>query len=148
MDWVPIVILCLAVSVYFTFKDGNNLPQQLGLLILVLILVFGSHVIDWPGNTDTSASYIATVLGLLLPLVLYLFKTKFVYGKYVLFSLLAFSLAITFRVMDSRLDLLYMGTHWLWHSFGATAVFFLMKYIYLDRLHLQSPKYSAVNTVK
>jgi len=29
-----------------------------------------------------------------------------------------------------------MGTHWLWHTFGGIAVFFLLYYIYKDEQEL------------
>jgi hypothetical protein len=32
-------------------------------------------------------------------------------------------------------DTLPMGTHWLWHSFGAAAVQFLVLYIWRSDLH-------------
>ncbi|MDR6299649.1 hypothetical protein [Mesonia maritima] len=131
MDWVPIILLCLAVSIYFTLKDGNNWLQKIWLLLLVLVLVFGVRFINWPAKLKISIGYIATALGLLLPLVIYLIKTNFKNGSQILYAVSAFSLAILFRILDKRLDLLEMGTHWLWHSFGAIAVFFLMNYIFL-----------------
>jgi len=41
---------------------------------------------------------------------------------------------VLFRVLDKRLDFdfFWMGTHWLWHLFGGTAVFFILQYIYRD----------------
>ncbi|MAN26351.1 MULTISPECIES: hypothetical protein [Mesonia] len=138
MDWVPIVILCLSASIYFTFKDGENSFQKYGLLALVLLLLFGVKFIDWPHKLATSIGYISTALGLLLPMCIYLVKTKFLFGKYILFAFLSFSGAITFRILDKRSDLFDIGTHWLWHSFGAISVFFLMMYIYKDRLRLSS----------
>ncbi|MBW2960262.1 ceramidase [Mesonia aestuariivivens] len=138
MDWVPIVILCLSASIYFTFKDGENSLQKYGLLVIVLLLLFGVELINWPNQLGTSIGYISTAIGLLLPMCIYLVKTNFIYGKYILFALLSFSAAISFRIIDQRLDLFEMGTHWLWHSFGAISVFFLMQYIYKDRLHLSS----------
>ncbi len=143
MDWVPIVVLCFSASVYFTFKDGENSFQKYGLLALVLVLLFGVRFIDWPNKLGTSIGYIATALGLLLPMCIYLIKTKFRFGKYILFALLSFCGAISFRILDKRSDFLEMGTHWLWHSFGAIAVFFLMMYIYKDRLRLASKNIAA-----
>ena len=138
MDWVPIVILCLSASIYFTFKDGENSLQKYGLLAIVLLLLFGAKFVKWPYKLGNSIDYISTAIGLLLPIFIYLVKTKFRFGKYILFALLSFSSAITFRIIDKRVDLFDMGTHWLWHSFGAISVFFLMLYIYKDRLQLSS----------
>lgn len=138
MDWVPIVVLCLSASIYFTFKDGENSLQKYGLLAFVLVFLFGVRFIDWPYKLGTSIGYISTAIGLLLPMCIYLVKTKFIFGQYIFFALLSFSSAITFRILDKRADLFDMGTHWLWHSFGAISVFFLMMFIYKDRLRISS----------
>ena len=47
------------------------------------------------------------------------------------FAVISFIMAISFRVLD-RYIYFSMGTHWLWHSFGAFSVFFLMKYVFHD----------------
>ncbi|WP_121665951.1 hypothetical protein [Mesonia aquimarina] len=133
MDWIPIMVLCLAVSIYFTFKDGNNWLQKIGLLLLVFLLLFGVRLIDWPTKFKISIGYIGTALALLLPVAIYLIKTSFKNGSQILYAVGSFSLAILFRILDKRLDLFEMGTHWLWHSFGAVAVFFLMNYIFKDK---------------
>ncbi|WP_304039231.1 hypothetical protein [Mesonia mobilis] len=138
MDWVPIVILCLSASIYFTFKDGENSLQKFGLLTIVLLLLFAPKFIDWPYKLGNSIDYISTAIGLLLPMCIYLVKTKFKFGENILFALLSFSSAITFRILDKRADIFEVGTHWLWHSFGAISVFFLMRYIYKDRLRISS----------
>lgn len=138
MDWVPIVVLCFSAAIYFTFKNSENLLQKYGLLLLVILLLFGVKFIKWPNKLGTSIGYISTAIGLLLPMCLYLIKTKFRYGINILLALIFFSLAITFRITDQRVDLLEMGTHWLWHSFGAISVFFLMRYIYKDKAYINS----------
>ncbi|WP_240643036.1 ceramidase [Sinomicrobium pectinilyticum] len=133
LDWVPILLLCLATSVYFCIKAGKNPWSRSALLILVLLLMFGIRFMDLPRNISISVGYIAAALGIILPIALYLYFTKYLYGLWVLLAVISFSLAIWCRYLDVRSDFFPMGTHWLWHSFGALAVFFLMYYIYLDR---------------
>jgi len=68
---------------------------------------------------------------LLLPLALLLRKTRFRNGTWIGLGLALFSAALWFRAVDqvgSRL--LPMGTHWLWHTFGAAAVAALTEYVY------------------
>jgi hemolysin III len=45
-------------------------------------------------------------------------------------------IAMSFRTIDGRalIKILPMGTHWLWHSFGAAAVQFLVLYIWRSDL--------------
>lgn len=136
LDWVPILMLCLAASFYFCIKTGNNRWSRLGLSALVVLLMFGTRFVRWPGNLSISIGYIASALGVLFPIVLYLFRTRFRNSIQVVLAVCSFALAISCRYLDLRSDFLPMGTHWLWHSFGALAVFFLMQYIYLDNTAL------------
>jgi hypothetical protein len=48
----------------------------------------------------------------------------------------SFMIAMSFRTIDGRvlIEILPMGTHWLWHSFGAAAVQFLVLYIWRSDL--------------
>ena len=133
MDWVPIILLCLSTSIYFCFKAGKNVTQKIVLLTLVLLLVFGIRFVSWPRGIHISVGYIGTALGIILPIFLYLLKTNFARFQLILCAMLAFVFAILFRMLDTKLDIFSMGTHWLWHSFGAIAVFFLMNYIFKDK---------------
>lgn len=80
-----------------------------------------------------SIGYVSTVVGILLPLGIYAYQIKAKNLPYILFAILSFATAIGFRMIDQKLEIFPMGSHWLWHSFGAIAVFFLMNYIFLDK---------------
>ena len=134
MDWLPIVILCLAVSVYYTIKLKMTKRKRFILILIILFLVFGIRLIPWPAASQTSIGYIATAAGLLLPIITYFYTTKLHNWGYILLAFLSFGFAICFRVLDRFIYIIPMGTHWLWHVFGALSVFFLIKYIYKDKL--------------
>lgn len=134
MDWLPIVILCLAVSVYYTIKLKMSRKSRFILILIILFLVFGVRMIPWAPGLKTSIGYIATAIGLLLPILTYFFTTKMHNWGLILLAFLSFAFAISFRVMDGFIYVFPMGTHWLWHCFGALSVFFLIKYIYHDKL--------------
>ncbi len=138
LDWLPILFLCFGVSVYFTAKLKTSWKGRLILILIVLFLIVGVRLIPWAKNIKTSIGYIATVLGLLLPIFVYMYTQHLKHWDMILFSILSFMAAITFRVMDSFIYIMPMGSHWLWHSFGALSVFFLMNYIYLDKIKLKS----------
>lgn len=138
MDWLPIVILCLAVSVYYTIKLKITNGKRTFLVLVILFLVFGIRLIPLPQHTATSVGYIGTALGLLLPIITYFITTKLHNWGYVLLAFLSFGFAISFRVLDKFIYIMPMGTHWLWHVFGALSVFFLIKYIYRDKLPVQN----------
>lgn len=134
MDWLPIVVLCLAVSVYYTIKLKISKRRRLFLILSVLFLVFGVRFIPLSPHSQTSVGYIATAIGLLLPIIVYFYTTKMHHWGFVLAAFLSFGLAISFRILDNFMVILPMGTHWLWHTFGALSVFFLMNYIYNEKL--------------
>ncbi|WP_417885392.1 hypothetical protein [Zunongwangia sp.] len=136
MDWVPILVLCLSASLYFASKISKNKLYVALCIILVLILVFGIRFIPFQSHGETYR-YIATALGLIFPIILHAWQTHFLFFKYVLFSVFSFSVAISFRTLDRYLEF-SMGTHWLWHTFGAISVFFIMKYIFFDAKHQNS----------
>ncbi|GAA4311075.1 hypothetical protein GCM10023115_33410 [Pontixanthobacter gangjinensis] len=134
MDWLPIIILCLAVSIYYSIKLKVSRTNRIIMLGVILFLVFGIRMIPWPPSIKTSVGYIGTAIGLLLPILAYFFTTKMHNWGLVLLAFLSFGLAISFRVMDRFIYIFPMGTHWLWHCFGALSVFFLINYIYNDKL--------------
>ncbi len=140
MDWLPIVILCLAVSIYYSIKLNLSAIKRAILILVVLFLVFGIQLIPLPPHVNTSVGYIATAIGLLLPILTYFYTTKLYHWRYILMAFLSFGFAISFRILDRVVYLIPMGTHWLWHAFGALSVFFLIKYIYLDKLPVQTVK--------
>ncbi|MAG87697.1 hypothetical protein [Zunongwangia profunda] len=130
MDWVPIDILCLSASLYFASKASSKKRQVLGLMLLVLLLVLGVRFIPFRSHGQTY-SYIATAIGLLLPIGIHVYQTRFKHFRFMAFAVISFIMAISFRVLDRYIHF-SMGTHWLWHSFGAFSVFFLMKYVFHD----------------
>jgi hypothetical protein len=57
-------------------------------------------------------------------------KTGYQHGGLVALGLALFCVALFFRWADQNLELMPMGTHWLWHIFGAAAVAAVMIYAY------------------
>lgn len=133
LDWVPIMLLCFAVSVYYILKVDLKKRKKAVMITVVLLLIFGMKFLPWPQKIENSAEYVSTSLGLLLPIVVYLVRTHFRYARYILLAFGSLGVAIIFRTLDRFLYFLPMGSHWLWHSFGALAVFLLVNYIYLDK---------------
>jgi len=132
MDWLPITLLCLAAACYFAIRAMSVWWGKLGLLLLVLIVSFGSRFITYPDGWGVSLGYVATAMGILLPVFVFGYRTDWKYFVNVVFALVAFAFAISFRTMDGLLPLefMYMGTHWLWHILGGTASYFILRYIY------------------
>ncbi len=139
MDWVPIMLLCMAAVFYFIFKVFRLWWKRLLALTLLFTASFGIRLLPIPSVIRISLGYVITAITVLLPIVLYLIKTRGQHKELIIAAVLSFVLAVSFRSVDKILDIefLYMGTHWLWHLFGGISVFFLMLYLYRDSTHLE-----------
>ncbi|TRZ46439.1 hypothetical protein DMZ48_00910 [Robertkochia solimangrovi] len=133
MDWVPIVLLCFSAVVYLIFRLWENWSMR----IMVTLLILGTSLIvrnlPFPHQVSITIGYIVTAITLLVPLLIYLFRTGYRNVGDVVLAFTFFSVAIIFRVLDRRQDFSDIGTHWLWHLFGGIAVFFIIRYLYEDR---------------
>lgn len=132
MDWVPIMLMCLAATIYFVYKTTPRLGYRILWIALMLTANFGIRALNVPHGLQISIGYVVTALTVLIPIFAYLYTTKWKNTQWVLLAIASFVVAIIFRTADKHQEFLEMGSHWLWHSFGAIAVFFLMNYIYKD----------------
>jgi len=139
MDWLPILLLCLAVSLYFSIKVIGNwwIPTLIVTGIVAsqyAMFALQPEPTQWAENVN----YIVMALTVLIPTLLMMKKSRYHEAKWVGIALLCFVLAITFRILDP-LAFLPMGTHFLWHVFGAGACFSMFKYVYeIQELELGS----------
>jgi len=136
MDWVPIMVLCMSAVFYFIFKLYRNRWSRLLAFILIFGISFAVRMLPIPAGIRISLGYVITAITVLLPIILYLIKTKGRNKELIILAFVFFAIAVSFRSADTFLvtDFLYMGTHWLWHLFGGISVFFLMLFVYRDRL--------------
>lgn len=136
MDWVPIMILCISAVFYFIFKLYKTWWKRLLAVIIILSASFGVRLLPFPDTIRISLGYVVTAITVLLPIMLYLIKTKGVHKELIILAVFSFVIAVSFRSADKivQVDWLFMGTHWLWHLFGGISVFFLMLYVYQDGL--------------
>ncbi|WP_240740219.1 ceramidase [Flagellimonas allohymeniacidonis] len=144
LDWVPIMLLCGALVIYFVFKIVAKWWQRILFVIVILGLSFVVRMSPMPESMKISIGYIVTATTVLLPIMLYLVKTKFSNYQSILMVFLIFGLAVYFRSIDLTQEIFPMGTHWLWHFFGGVAVHGLIGYIFRDNLlTLSAAKQSA-----
>lgn len=134
LDWMPIMLLCAALVIYFIFKLVKSWWQRLLLIAILLGTSFLLRILPIPSGLRISLGYIITAATILVPLLWYLVKTNGRNVIYVVVAFLIFSVAIFFRSIDLHQNLLPMGTHWLWHLLGGIAVHFLIAYIFKDNL--------------
>jgi hypothetical protein len=61
-----------------------------------------------------------------------LVRTRFRHGAWVVAGLVSFVIAWFFRLLDWQLGVyLPMGSHWLWHTFGAITTALVIEYFSL-----------------
>ena len=138
MDFVPIALLVIAVAVLFWRRQGVSwwLVPVLAFGPFVLVRI-GFSILDMPGASGPMLGYSVLALSILLPVMRYLVRQKWANWPLVAGALGAFILAISFRTLDGRVlvETLPIGTHWLWHGFGAAAVQCLVLYIWRSDLY-------------
>lgn len=135
MDWVPIVVLCMACVVLFARRAGLSwwwLGPLLAMPFAWRLLMF--RVWQVPAAIGMNAGYAVLGLVVLLPILLHLHRNNWRSAGWMVASALSFGVAIIFRSLDhsALVRWMPMGTHWLWHVFGGLAVHFLIGYIRLD----------------
>lgn len=134
MDFLPIAILIIAAGVYFWKKLIKNWIPIILIVLLPSILIRGALTFIINNESlQITIGYFVLAITLILPIIIYLIKTK--NKRWPLFagSLASFVIALFFRYADSS-TLLPMGTHWLWHLFGGIATFLIIGFIYYDKV--------------
>lgn len=148
MDWMPIVILCVSFGVYLWSRVWRWWPMALtGVGALFLALRAAFTVL--PIGLAVNLAYAGMAAYVLVPAGVVLWRTRLRWAGYVVGAALCFAAAISARVVDAWaveqaragldtagtvLTALPMGTHFLWHVFGALATHLAIAYVYrLDR---------------
>lgn len=132
MDWMPIMLLCVAAGVYFL---SRVVRWYYALAVVVLYTAFQFLLRQKFAEGDDiqlfiNINYAVLASIVLFPVLAFLVKSRYRHGRWVGFALLAFVLALTFRVTDGW-GWVSFGTHFLWHVFGAVAAYCMFNYIYL-----------------
>lgn len=136
LDVIPIQLLGLAGSIYLALRLGRRFGKRRVLLISLVIFVAFAFVNGLlrlvPSDIPTlriSLNYASLAAIILIPIVVTLIRSRFAYAGFVWAGLGSFAIAIFFRFVDPYSPL-PMGTHWLWHTFGALCTVFVIEYFY------------------
>ena len=133
MDVLPTAILMFSVGVYFWLKIIPNWWGTVSIVVPGTILRYAMHDI-FPEELATNLSYFIAGTIVFFPLIFYLVKTRFEKGHFIVLSVLFLIFSLICREMDHRVvDVLPMGSHFLWHIFSGIGAFFLAEYLYFIR---------------
>lgn len=133
LDWVPIALLLLATGAALWRRLTGRTALSLALTILPLGLSASLLLSPLPPGIRITANYALMGLSLALPAVLHC-ALRFPRGApRLIVALAAFAAALAFRQWDLASPAsLPMGTHFLWHLFGALAAFCVIGYLFDD----------------
>ncbi len=133
MDWLPIFLITIAASAYYLFRvlyKWRYVFMVIGgtlLLELINFSIFENRV--YSPHTATNVSYAIVGVVILASVGLLLHRMRYQHGRYVLYALVSFAMALLFRTIDP-LAITPVGTHFLWHVFGAVACHFMLYYTF------------------
>jgi hypothetical protein len=139
LDVVPIQLLGLAGGGYMAFRCFDRLPRASRVLLILALLVFYAALNQLffsalgPMNRQLSInlSYASLATIVLAPIVLVLWRTRFRHGGWVVSGLVSFGIAWFFRLVDQYSGTYTrLGTHWLWHTFGAISTAAVIQFFY------------------
>ncbi len=127
MDVLPIILLVLGVSIVMWLKV---LPKK-WIIFPILAAFFGLTYLASKGQDRISAGYLVRGTMLLLPCLLFLFRSHFKHASQFFYACFALVLALLFRYADEKFEIGFMpwGTHWLWHVSTAFGAYFLGEYL-------------------
>ena len=135
LDVIPIQLLALAGAVYLAVRLwhmagwlylGGAVVLNVGVGFLLMNLIR-------PRNPQLAINlnYATIALAVVLPMVFVLVRLRFRHLGLVAASLISFGIAWFFRLVDQYIGVyLPMGSHWLWHTFGAISTALLVEFFY------------------
>ena len=137
MDFLPIATLAFAVSCAYWLKLLGSPWKVLAVAVLPFGAVrVGAWSLPVSDHARISAGYAAMAIGLAAPLSIQAWRTRNPAGRWLVWAMLSFGVALAFRFADRPgapiAGILPMGSHWLWHLFGALATQFTLEFVYLD----------------
>jgi hypothetical protein len=140
MDVIPIYLLGLIVTIYWWIRLGPRLRHLVGMLVVLgLLQLLG--IWRLPQAWAINLSYAMLAMLILAPLSVVLARTRCRHAGWVATALVAFGVAWFCRIADYwDPPVLPMGTHWLWHTFGAITTAALTEYVFLiEGISLRRP---------
>jgi hemolysin III len=136
LDWVPILVLSLSTSFYFSLRAWNSWPKAVGIAALGIGLeVLNRHTL--PPHISGNITYLLLCALVVGPSLALLYRQRWQFWQWVAGAFAVFLLAVACRFLD-RWAPLPMGTHFLWHTFGALACHLMFHYLYRLNLPLSN----------
>lgn len=136
MDFMPIIILTLGLSIYMW---RMVLDRWLTTIILSVVFIgltlFSMRFLS--GQDRVNATYFLRGTFMFLPMLLYAIRSRGTGAFQLGAAILLFVLALLCRYADEKTDLalLPQGTHFLWHIFCAAGAWYMGLYLQKNILY-------------
>lgn len=135
LDVIPIQLLAMAGASFIAIRVWNRRGWlYLGFAVLVypaLATLLFRLVSPQSRTMAVNLNYAALAAMVVLPIGVRLIATRFRHGSWFAAGLLAFVIAWFFRRFDEDAGpYLPMGSHWLWHTFGAISTALVIEFFY------------------
>lgn len=129
MDVVPIMVAGTLTGLY-VWTQVFRRPVYALVALPPFVLFQRWFAAEVSRQWAITVSYLCLALLILVPLFLLVRKEGYRGLRLLSISVGCFLVAVFFRYVDRfPLSWIPQGTHWLWHTFSAIAVFFLAKYL-------------------
>lgn len=133
MDFMPIIILSLFVSMYMWRKVMDSYWKITAyMLVLTLVPRWLLQQFFDVSSLRISLGYLLLTIPIVYPMVIFEIKHNWRGKKELLATIACILVAISFRVFDSSgfvQTYVPIGTHWLWHLFGGLTTHLLLIYL-------------------
>ena len=132
MDFMPIILLTLGVSVYmWRIVLGKWLHTIILTVVFISLTLFSMRFLY--GQDRVNATYFLRGTFMFLPMLLHAIRSKGAGIGYFSAALLLFVTALLCRYIDEKtdMDILPQGTHFLWHICCAAGAWFMGLYLKL-----------------
>ncbi len=132
IDSIPLILVCIIVTArnWLLMLKRERL-KELSFAISVSLVLLAVVMSYWESFKGGSASYLA-LASLVIPGSFACSKAiKWLGMKSMALAMLTFLIAIYFRESDFTIyrNLWGVGTHFLWHLFGAASMYFALSYL-------------------
>lgn len=136
LDVVPISLLGLAGSLFIAYRlwgrgSWRYFLPGVALFYLMVNRVLFSALAPVSAAWSVNLSYASLALVVLSPIAVILWRTRGRHGGWVAAGVVSFAIAWCCRLIDLRVGgTLPMGSHWLWHTFGAISTAMMIQFFY------------------
>lgn len=135
MDFLPIVIVSVAVALVFWQKVVKSWPLAIliivGLLAIRGMLYYQQENLGIKGQGLINISYFLSGITIFLPCLIFLVQSRFYKSGYLFAAIGLMLLALIFRTIDKEFSLSWLpqGTHFLWHIASGIGAWYMGLYV-------------------